>query len=267
MEPNFDFRNVTGPLDIIGDVHGCIEELWELLRVLGYSRETDDTISHSEGRRLVLLGDLADRGPHNAEAFRLAMLWAERGQALYTPGNHCDKLKRYLQGRKRKLSQGLETTVVQVEEMEQSEPSFKERLRRFIEEAPLYLWLDQGRLVVAHGGIKEDMIGRADGKVRTMVLYGDITGETNPDGTPVRLDWAKHYRREASIVYGHTPTAVPRWRNNTANIDQGCVFGGWLTALRWPEREFVQVGAHHAYYTERTPSFLVRRVHRLQSLH
>jgi protein phosphatase len=191
------------------------------------------------------------------------MLWVENGRALYTPGNHCDKLKRYLQGRKPKLSQGLEGTVAQVEETERKEPGFNERLRLFIEGAPLCLWLDEGRLLVAHAGIKEHMIGRVDGKVRTMVLYGDITGETNPDGTPVRLDWAKHYAGDTTIIYGHTPVAVPRWRNNTANIDQGCVFGGWLTAARWPEGKFVQVGAHQAYYTDRTPKFLVRRVRHL----
>jgi protein phosphatase len=263
FEPTFDFRHVRGPFDIIGDIHGCVDELWELLGALGYSREPDDAINHPLARRVVLLGDLGDRGPHSAEAFRLAMLWVEKGQALYTPGNHCDKLKRYLQGRKPRLSQGLEGTVAQVEEMERREPGFKERLRLFIETAPLYLWLDKGRLVVAHAGIKKKMVGRSNGKVRTMVLYGDITGETNPDGTPVRLDWAKDYKGAFTVVYGHTPVAVPRWRNNTANIDQGCVFGGWLTAARWPERAFVQVGARHAYYTERTPTFLVRRVRHL----
>src|SRR5688572_30450670 len=223
MEAYFDLRREKGPFDIVGDLHGCTDELWQLLHALGYLRGADDTIVHPGGRKLVLLGDLGDRGPHNAEAFRLAMLWVQKGQALYTPGNHCDKLKRYLQGRKPKLTQGLDKTVAQVEEMNRREPGFKERLRRFIEEAPLYLWLDGGRLAVAHAGIKAHMIGRADGKVRTMVLYGDITGESNPDGTPVRLDWARHYQGRVAVIYGHTPTAVPRWRNNTANLDQGCV--------------------------------------------
>jgi protein phosphatase len=193
------------------------------------------------------------------------MLWVQEGSALYTPGNHCDKLKRFLQGRNPKLTQGLDKTVAQVEEMDRNEPGFKDRLRRFIEDAPLYLWLDGGRLAVAHAGIKRHMIGHGDGKVRTMVLYGDITGETNPDGTPVRLDWAQHYQGDTAVIYGHTPTAIPRWRNNTANVDQGCVFGGWLSAARWPERDFVQVDAHYAYYVERTPAFLVRRVHRLRA--
>lgn len=243
----FDLRYAHGPFDIIGDVHGCTDELLELLSALGYTLDDTWDISHPNNRKLVFLGDLGDRGPHNVEAFTLAMHWVSSGNAFYTPGNHCNKLMRYLKGRDVTQSHGLELTVAEVEAQEKRQPGFKAQLHDFISEAPTYLWLDGGKLVVAHGGIKRGMIGRDDRSVQTMCLYGDITGKTNPDGTPVRLDWAAHYQGEAAIVYGHTPTPTPEWRNNTINIDQGCVFGGHLTALRWPEREIVHVKARTTY--------------------
>jgi protein phosphatase len=254
--PTFDLRHLKGPFDIIGDVHGCFDELLELVALLGYEADGSGSFFHPQERMLVFLGDLSDRGPHNADTFPMAMAMVEAGKALYTPGNHCNKLMRYLHGRGVQLTHGLDLTVLQVEERERKQRGFKSRLRDFIESAPPYLWLDGGSLVVAHAGIKEKMIGSYNDRVRTMCLYGDITGKTNPDGTPVRIDWAQHYRGEAAIVYGHTPVPGPRWVNNTANIDQGCVFGGWLTGMRWPEREAIQVRARHAYYQVRTPEFL-----------
>jgi protein phosphatase len=252
----FDLRHLHGPFDIIGDVHGCLDELNELLARLGYQTDSDGTMSHAEGRTLIFLGDLADRGPHNAGVFDLVMPLVEAGAALYTPGNHCNMLLRYLLGKRKQLDWGLDKTVQEVEAREVETPGYKERLLRFIEAAPTYAWLDGGDLVVAHGGIKEEMIGKDNGKVRAMVLYGDVTGRNNPDGTPERLDWAQDYHGSAAIVYGHTPVPGPVWRNNAINIDQGCVFGGWLSALRWPERDTVQVRARRAYFTERTPAFL-----------
>lgn len=248
----FDLRYEHGPFDIVGDVHGCTVELLELVSLLGYKQDVDGRLSHPEGRRLVFVGDLGDRGPYNVEAFALVMRWARGGMAFYTPGNHCNKLMRYLLGRKVTQSHGLALTVSQVEEYEKSAPGFKARLRDFIAGSPTYLWLDGGTLVVAHGGIKQNMLGRDDRTVQLMCLYGDITGKSNPDGTPVRLDWAAQYRGEATVVYGHTPTAKAEWRSNTINIDQGCVFGGRLTALRWPERETVEVKARQAYDSSKT---------------
>jgi protein phosphatase len=254
---SFDRRHLPGPFDIIGDVHGCLDELLELLDKLGYERDAAGRMSHPDSRRLIFLGDLADRGPRNAGVFELVMRLVDQKTAFYTPGNHCNMLMRYLRGTKKRLDWGLDRTVAELDEREKAEPGFKARVLRFIEDAPTYLWLDEGDLVVAHGGIKEEMIGKDNGKVRAIVLYGDVTGETNPDGTPLRLDWAKDYEGKAAIVYGHTPVPGPVWRNNTINIDQGCVFGGWLSAVRWPERDVVQVRAHRAYFIERTPAFLM----------
>lgn len=257
QQGSFDLRYLRGPFDIIGDLHGCSAELRELLPKLGYVETSPLAYHHPLGRTLVFLGDLADRGPRNAEALELAMSLTALGVALFTPGNHDNKLMRYLQGHKVQQTEGLAQTVAQVEAANQQNPTFKERVRHFLEDAPPYLWLDGGALVVAHAGIKAAMIGHDDQAIRRMCLYGDITGEKNPDGTPVRLDWANSYTGSAAVVYGHTPKPGPTWRNNTVNIDQGCVFGGWLTAMRWPEREAVLVRAHAVYYTQRTPAFLL----------
>ncbi len=263
MSASFDLRKEEGPFDVIGDVHGCLDEMLDLLQLLGYRDGSVDGLEgyvHPDQRQVVFLGDLGDRGPHSGSVFRLAMAMVEHGRALYTPGNHCNKLMRYLQGHKVQQNEGLAGTISDVEEMELDEGGFKKRLRLFIEDAPPYLWLCNGKMVVAHAGIKSEMIGEETDAVRRMCLYGDITGQKNPDGTPVRLDWAQSYHGRAAIIYGHTPTAGPMWVNDTANIDQGCVFGGWLTAMRWPEREVMQVRARQAYYTERTPAFLTRPV-------
>jgi protein phosphatase len=184
------------------------------------------------------------------------MRMVEHERALYTPGNHCNKLMRYLNGRNVQRDHGLGDTIREVEARDRVEPGFRGRLRAFIEQAPLYLWLDGGGLVVAHAGINEHMIGRGGDAVRSMVLYGDTTGRSNPDGTPERLDWAQHYRGKAAVVYGHTPVPGPLWRHNTLNVDQGCVFGGCLSAVRWPERTTEQVRARRHYYTARTPGFI-----------
>jgi len=253
---SFDLRHLQGPFDIIGDVHGCLDELRELIDKLGYVEQQNGVLSHPQRRCLVFLGDLADRGPYNAEAFAFVMSLTQANVALYTPGNHCNKLMRYLQGRKVHTEQGLEMTIGQVEARDDQQPGFKDQLRRFIENAPTYLWLDGGALAVTHGGLKEWMIGQDRPSVQRMCLYGDATGRMNPDGTPERLDWAAEYVGKTAIIYGHTPTPGPVWKNNTINIDQGCVFGGWMTALRWPEREIAQVKARQAYYTARTPEFL-----------
>ena len=89
--------------------------------------------------------------------------------------------------------------------------------------------------------------------MREFALYGETTGETDEFGLPVRFNWAAEYRGKAAVVYGHTPVPDPEWLNNTVCIDTGCVFGGSLTALRWPEREFVSVKAHATYAESRKP--------------
>ncbi|RSD29425.1 bis(5'-nucleosyl)-tetraphosphatase PrpE [Mesobacillus subterraneus] len=229
-------------LDIIGDIHGCLIEFEELTKKLGYWWDSGIPV-HPEGRLLAFVGDLTDRGPNSLKVAELVYeLVVSREMAYYVPGNHCNKLYRYLSGNKVQTTHGLETTVSEYLALDkQQKDSFREKFLRLYEAAPLYQVLDGGKLVIAHAGIREDYIGKSGSKVKTFVLYGDITGQANPDGTPVRRDWAKKYQGKALIVYGHTPVREPRIVSNTYNIDTGAVFGGQLTALRYPEVELVSV--------------------------
>lgn len=250
-----DHRDQHGPFDIVGDVHGCLDELVELLGRLGYAVTTDAEgrpvdAEHPDGRTVVFVGDLVDRGPSSVGVLRLAMGMTASGNALAVPGNHEAKLIRALDGAKVKATHGLETTLA---ELEQETPEFRRAVRDWCYSLVSHLVLDDGNLVVAHAGLKQAYHGRASGRVRQFALYGDTTGETDEFGLPVRYPWADEYRGRAMVVYGHTPTTRLEWINNTLCLDTGCAFGGRLSALRYPERETVQVDAHAVHYEPAKP--------------
>ncbi|MCG3125493.1 MAG: Bis(5'-nucleosyl)-tetraphosphatase, symmetrical [Phycisphaerae bacterium] len=328
-----NLRHDHGPFDIIGDVHGCFDELVELLGRLGYAvaerHEAAQPRSHEEsheatqprslgegdaptgaavasalrghapsarpddaqtppvasalrghapsarpddaqtppvasalrghagfhitpppGRKAVFLGDLVDRGPGIPQVLRLVMSMVADGVALCVPGNHDVKLMRKLRGKDVQITHGLAESLAQ---LEAESPEFRQQAADFIDELVSHYVLDDGRLVVAHAGMKAEMQGRGSGKVREFALYGETTGETDEFGLPVRYNWAAEYRGQATVVYGHTPVPEPEWLNRTINIDTGCVFGGRLTALRYPELERVSVSARRVYAEPRKP--------------
>ncbi|MCX4446270.1 polynucleotide kinase-phosphatase [Streptomyces sp. NPDC087866] len=238
-----DLRHLTGPFDIIGDIHGCRSELDTLLGRLGY---VDG--AHPEGRTAVFVGDLVDRGPDSPGVLRRVMSMVADGNALCVPGNHENKLGRYLKGRKVQLTHGLAETVEQLEREDAKDPEFRKRVAEFIDGLVSHYVLDDGRLVVCHAGLPEKYHGRTSGRVRSHALYGETTGETDEFGLPVRYPWAEDYRGRAAVVYGHTPVPSTSWINNTICLDTGAVFGGRMTALRWPERELVDVPAEQVWY-------------------
>ncbi|SFB97842.1 polynucleotide kinase-phosphatase [Flexibacter flexilis DSM 6793] len=245
-------KDEKGAFDIIGDVHGCFEELIELLAHLGYqvNRVAADDINFGfevvvpANRKAVFLGDLVDRGPDSPSVLRLVMSMVNAGTAYCVAGNHDLKLQKYLNGKQVQLNHGLERTV---EQLASETNEFKRKVEQFLYGLVSHYVFDEGRLVVAHAGIREEMQGRGSGAVRSFCLYGETTGEIDEFGLPVRYNWAKEYRGKAKIVYGHTPVPTPEWFNNTIDIDTGCVFGGKLTALRYPEEEMVSVNAKMIY--------------------
>ncbi|MFE5038087.1 polynucleotide kinase-phosphatase [Streptomyces sp. NPDC056683] len=240
-----DLTHLTGPFDIVGDIHGCASELESLLAKLGYQ----DGV-HPEGRTAVFVGDLVDRGPDSPGVLRRVMSMVGSGNALCVPGNHENKYGRHLRGRKVQHTHGLAETI---EQMDGESEEFRAQVREFIDGLVSHYVLDGGKLVVCHAGLPEKYHGRTSGRVRSHALYGDTTGETDEFGLPVRYPWAEDYRGRAAVVYGHTPVPEAGWLNNTICLDTGAVFGGKLTALRWPERELVDVPAERVWYEPARP--------------
>jgi len=248
-----NLKHEHGPFDIIGDVHGCYEELTTLLAQLGYGLQDDAEgvrAIPAAGRKAIFVGDLVDRGPRIPEVLRLVMRMVDEGTAFCVPGNHDMKLMRKLKGRDVQLTHGLADSIAQ---LDKEPPEFKKQVVQFLDDLVSHYVFDDGKLVVAHAGMKEEMQGRGSGKVRDFALYGETTGETDEYGLPVRYNWAAEYRGKAMVVYGHTTVAEPEWLNRTINIDTGCVFGGKLTALRYPERDLMSVPALRTYYESAKP--------------
>lgn len=250
------FYSLCGPFDIIGDVHNCADELYELLETLGYNTHTARP-SSPDGRTLVFVGDLVDRGPNAPAVLRLALDLVEAKLAIWIKGNHDDKFIRYLSGNPVQIIRGLEATVAQLKALPQEEAaSIRKRVLALHRTRQIYPYvvLDEGRLVVSHAGIRENMIGRITPAIESFCKYGDVDQKALKAGQLIRRDWAKDYNGDAWIIYGHTVTETPRLINKTANIDTGCVFGGELTAYRYPEHELVSVRAKQAYAQRNGPS-------------
>ncbi len=276
-----DKRDDHGPFDIIGDVHGCCKELEELLKELGYELSAyapglttlggGPFYASPKGRRAIFLGDLVDRGPRILDTVRLVRNMVQGGSALCVPGNHDMKLLKKLRGKNVQITHGLANTLAEIDALPQEvRGPFCDDLAGFLDGLVSHYVLDDGKLVVAHAGMKEEMQGRGSGKVRDFALYGETTGETDEFGLPVRFDWASEYRGQAMVVYGHTPVPEPDWLNRTVNIDTGCVFGGKLTALRYPEKEFASIPASRTYCEparpflapdEQAPALSAQQVH------
>lgn len=275
-----DRTSEHGPFDIIGDVHGCADELEALLRELGYeftvtnegpSLDSGPVYSHPAGRKAVFVGDLVDRGPRVLDCLRIVRNMMRHGSGICVPGNHDMKLMKKLRGKDVQITHGLAQTMAEIDALSDDvRGAFCSSLAEFLDALVSHYVLDDGKLVVAHAGMKEAMQGRGSGKVRDFALYGETTGETDEFGLPVRYNWAAEYRGPAMVVYGHTPVPHPEWLNHTVNVDTGCVFGGKLTALRYPEKEFVSVPAKHTYcepsrpflpVEQRSPALSAQQLH------
>lgn len=239
--------------DIIGDIHGCYDELLALLTKLGYGQMMADPICHPDDRQVIFVGDLADRGPNSPGVLKTAMEMVNTKNALAVLGNHDDKLRRWLKGNKIKINNGLDTTIKQLEENKKLPKSCSRRvdlrkLEKFLELIPTQLLLDDNKLSISHAGLKEQYHGVQNKKTRSKALYGEVTGERDDDGYPIRRDWASKYSGDRTVVHGHVAGEEVRVKNNVYNVDTSCVYGGKLTALRYPEMEIVSVPAKHKYW-------------------
>lgn len=250
-------RKEKGPFDIIGDIHGCFDELYELLHRLGYQirlnihgNEESFSIRHSENRIPVFLGDLVNKGPKNIRVLRFVMDLVNENMAYCVLGNHEKKLLYYLRGKDSRLRGGLQDTI---EQLSGYSAEFRNSVVEFIRRLSDHYVFDHGNLVVAHAGLREEMQGRTSMGVRNFCMYGENSDDVDEYGMPVRYSWVQNYRGKARVVFGHTPILEPEWYNRTIDIDTGCVYGGRLTALRYPELEMVSVQARKIYYQSRSP--------------
>ncbi|MDR2151898.1 MAG: polynucleotide kinase-phosphatase [Helicobacteraceae bacterium] len=240
-----DKKDESGPFEVIGDVHGCFDELCLLLRKLGY--EVDEKAFRAApigGRKAVFLGDLCDRGRKNVAVLRLVMNMVKAGDAYCVLGNHDLKLLKYLKGAKVTTSHGLDLTIA---ELQNESEAFREETKNFLDSLSCHYVFDEGKLVVAHAGLQEKMQGRESGRVKEFCVFGETTGETDEYGLPERVKWANEYRGRALVVYGHTPDLSMQNVNNAICIDGGCAFGGKLAAYRYPEGEIVTIDALAEY--------------------
>lgn len=259
---NSGARVVEAPgFDIIGDVHGCADELVTLLTTLGYTmgpihgtEEEGFSFVHPDGRKLVFVGDLTDRGPKSVITLRMAQFATEGGHH-WTIGNHDHKLMRALKGNKVKAGHGLQATLDQIEA--ECSPAEKQTFLNTLSGLPYQLTLKVAghpEVVVSHAGIPVELVGKDTSFARNHALFGEVLGFQDnglPErGTSYRLGWTMG-NDKPYCVHGHTVVPDPEFLFcNVIDIDQGAVFGGRLTALRVPEMTFVHVPAR-AVYSER----------------
>lgn len=239
-------------IDVFGDIHGCYDELCELFEKIGYENQRGVYI-HNKNRIPIFIGDITDRGPASIKVIELVYrMVVEKNIAKYIPGNHCNKLYRYFLGNDVKVQHGLETTIAEYKSLSKTNQlKIKDMFMRLYKEAPLYLQLPEVNAVIAHAGIKEKFIGRYDKEVKSFVLYGDVTGEVDEDGRPIRKDWAQDYTGDQWIIYGHTPVLRPRIIHQTINIDTGCVFGNMLTTFSLPEEKVVSIPSKQPFVKDK----------------
>lgn len=246
-------------IDFVGDVHGCMDELEQLLAKMGWEAEDNGLWQHPEDRLLVFVGDLVDRGPKSVPVVQFVAQMVKAERAALVMGNHDDKFKRYLLGNGVNLDSAIQTTIEECEAMspEDKDDFVDQALELFIN-APLWAAFApatsdrfglSAHVIVAHAAWTPSLVGQKRDRVRFYCLYGPNTGEKDASGYPERLDWRMDYPEDAPLcVTGHTPFAgQPRKHHNTLCIDTGCVFGHRLTAWRFPEDEIVSVDAIECY--------------------
>lgn len=241
-------------IDIIGDIHGCYDEMIELLVKLGYEKDEDDFYRHPEGRKFLSIGDVMSRGPESLKSMMFFYRHVQKGLAYMIDSNHGWKIARWLDGKNVTLNHGdekVEQEFLQFEQEHGAEQAaeWKNKMKDFLLEAPSHYILKKNgipRVVCAHAGIRDEYIGKQSRDVSDFCRYGDTNG-FDEKGKPIRKDWFIGHQTSQLIVWGHDPKPQPLKINNSLNIDQGVVFGGKLTAYRFPEAQIIAVEAKEDY--------------------
>lgn len=200
----------------IGDVHGCLDELQDLLRAVRVDR----------GDRLISVGDLIGKGPDSLGVFD----WARTTPNLECVlGNHEWRL---LERRRSGIPSGRASDVATMISLGRRAGEVLD----WFADKPLVI--DEGGWMAVHAGI-DARLPLAAQPVSTLVDVRCLDDGHTP--------WYEHYRDPRLIVYGHWAKPEPVVRTNSIGLDTGCVYGGFLTALILPERRLVQVAARRVY--------------------
>jgi len=218
---------MNGRIIAIGDIHGCHNEFSDML----------DRVEPSSEDRLILLGDLINRGPDSRRVIDLAR---ER-KALSLLGNHELRLLKY-----RRTGDKKYVKEHDLETFAQLRPEDWE----YLESMSLTYSEPELNTVFVHGGFLPDEPWQkqpAEVVTRIQVIDGDGHPHKRAEA-PEAPAWADLWSGPPFVVYGHTPRPEVYKLKWSAGIDTGCVMGGSLTAYILPERRFIQVKARQRYY-------------------
>lgn len=252
-EPNKLYLEIEDGFDIIGDIHGCYDEMLVLLKELGYKQQGDVYV-HPAGRRLISVGDIMSRGPKSIETMQFWLKQIEAGLSYMTDSNHGWKIARWLDGQNVTLNYGdelveQEFSTYEKEHGEEQTQALKNRFAKMLFNAQSHYILTKNKItkaVVTHAGIKDHYIGKQSKHISDFCRYGDIQ-QTDSSSKPIRGDWFTQHKTSELIIWGHDVKLQPFKANRTINIDQGAVFGGELTAFQYPEQTFISVNSYANY--------------------
>lgn len=225
--------------DFIGDVHGCKKTLDALFVKLGYAWRGNVWV-HPHGRIPVFLGDLIDKGPDSYGVLKLALRMVFRNKALYVPGNHCEKLYRFIKGGGTNLSVQLQKTIAQIKGSIDGKALMRD-FASFMSKVKTHLVLDGGNVVAVHASVTKDTVGVYNKETYRMNLFGFVNQSVlNQNGVPMRIPTMDMYVGDKLVIHGHIKMREPRYGNNVLNIDTSCgKMGGKLTSYRYPEGNLV----------------------------
>ncbi|NPA54603.1 MAG: metallophosphoesterase [Aquificae bacterium] len=244
---NFLKIKVEKTFAVIGDVHGCFVEFKALVEKIRKE--------YGKNTLIISVGDTVDRGDYNIKTVEYCFSLKKEGYFIEVQSNHNYKFYRWLKGRNVNVSHGLQKTINEFLSLEEKEREiFKEKFIKYYEECPLYLIVETPKddVIVAHAGIKDEMIGKVNKRIKAFVLYGETTGKFTEKGFPERLDWTKDRvvkPDSPKIVYGHVVYDEPYINNKCYGIDTGCVLGNKLTAYLPLEEKFIFEKARKTYFS------------------
>jgi hypothetical protein len=212
---------MTGRTIVVGDIHGCYDELMELLAKVNFG----------PGDRVVAVGDLITKGPRNREVLELFMSDARFSTVI---GNHDLALRRKWNGEKIKLKEAQKATHKELKPNKLTYAAFLNRVP---------FTIDLNTHLVVHAGLRPNVEMYSQTTEDMTLLRTLGKDRESHGGTP----WYDVYEGDKVVLFGHWPAPEPRMGKKAIGLDTGCVYGYNLTAYIIETGEFVSVAAKRAY--------------------